>query len=730
MKYRYHWSFKLLALVLAVISGAALALGCAGLILDDLGYYERSRLNQQYHELDIYCSRAANAVFDRFAWRDTGIEPKLFERFFRWGADVDAVDSLQHDFGYTIRSVNDNGVILDGNPSAEDAAWAYGGTYDVRRGYVTEMPKAEFYPDYEGYVRAEKPYLTLEGEPLPPVKKGVLQVEYYVVSSENSVNPYNVSTKSYEHWQANGADYTIYRMEYTGYESYYVDVFLSEAQVDAMLGDSIAREFIPTFLTEYHDLLVPMVIWGVIGLLAAILWLALAAGRSPHREGVRPAGLNRIPLDLYLMACGAVGLPALLVAGDLLDQVVWYSGSGNYAGTKIEIFFWDCTAMGLAGAALSAMAALFAMACAAQMKEGDGYWLKHSCLGLLWRWGRRCVRGLQRFFRSLYGLLPLCWQWLLVSAGVCLFDLCCLLLAIYAGSVLLLLLGGAVTILAVLYGAWGFGRLLEGAKKMSSGDLHEKIESKHLLGCFGEFAGHLNALGDACMEAAQKQMRSERMKTELITNVSHDIKTPLTSIINYVDILQKSDDEQQRRDCLEVLDRQSQRLKKLIGDLMDMSKASSGSMTVEITPTDVNEAVSQAIGEFSDTLESCGLTVMFRAPAEPVMALCDGRHLWRVLSNCLGNVVKYALTGTRVYVDVLAGEGQVEVSIRNISAQMLGISAEELMERFVRGDSSRNTEGSGLGLNIAKSLMELQGGKLDLVVDGDLFKVVLKLKAA
>ena len=116
MKYRYHWSFKLLALVLAVISGAALILGCAGLILDDLGYYERSRLEQQYRELDIYCSRAANAVFDRFAWRDTGIEPKLFERFFRWGADVDAVDSLQHDFGYTIRSVNDNGMILDGNP--------------------------------------------------------------------------------------------------------------------------------------------------------------------------------------------------------------------------------------------------------------------------------------------------------------------------------------------------------------------------------------------------------------------------------------------------------------------------------------------------------------------------------------------------------------------------------------------------------------------------------------
>jgi signal transduction histidine kinase len=282
----------------------------------------------------------------------------------------------------------------------------------------------------------------------------------------------------------------------------------------------------------------------------------------------------------------------------------------------------------------------------------------------------------------------------------------------------------------VLYGAYAFGKLRDAAKKMSGGNLEEKIDCKYLPGCFGEFAGHLNALGDTCIEAAKQQMQSERMKSELITNVSHDIKTPLTSIINYVDLLQMTDDEAQRAEYLEVLSRQSQRLKKLIEDLMEMSRASSGNVAVEMTPTDISEAVNQALGEFADTLESCGLKTMCRMPAEPVMALCDGKHLWRVLSNVLSNVVKYALPGTRVYVDVARQGQKVEISIKNISAQMLNITAGELMERFVRGDASRNTEGNGLGLNIAKSLMELQNGRLDLVVDGDLFKVVLTLNAA
>ncbi len=749
MRYRYHWTFKLLALVLAAVSCAVLWLGCGGLILDDLGYYERRRQSQRYSNVDAYCWEAAQAVFDRFAWKDTGIQPELFERFFRWGADVDAVDSLEYDFAYSIYSQEDY-TLVDGTTIGHtEDGWTAGNTFDVRRGFVTEMPKAAYYPTYTEF--AELELTDLEGEPLPPLGEGVTDYEYYVVSEDESVNRQNISMENYHHEEANGSDYTIYRLEYTGYESYYVQVHMTAEQVASLLDVPMEGEFLPGFLAEHHDALVTMAIWGTIILLLSVLWLALTAGSSPHREEIKPDGLNCIPLDLYLCA-GAVGgmLVAAATAG-VLDRMVWNSGWGIYTDALIENFLWDAALLALCGVGAGGIVALLTMACAAQMKMGDNYWLKHSCVGIFcrygWKYGIRavkwCLQTFKRFFRWIQGacaqtvgffrqltmLLPLTSQWLLASGGLWLLMFCCILRALRLGSMSALLFGVLVTVLAVLYGAYCFGILRDAAKKMSEGNLEEKVENQFLLGCFGEFAGHLNALGDACMEAANQRMKSERMKTELITNVSHDIKTPLTSIINYVDLLQKTDDEAQRKTYLEVLDRQSQRLKKLIEDLMDMSKASSGNVAVEITPTDVAEAVSQALGEFADTLEGCGLAVMFRAPAEPVMALCDGKHLWRVLSNCLSNVVKYALSGTRVYVDVTRRGQQVEVSIKNISAQMLGISAEELMERFVRGDSARNTEGSGLGLNIAKSLMELQGGRLNLMVDGDLFKVVLTLNA-
>ena len=225
--------------------------------------------------------------------------------------------------------------------------------------------------------------------------------------------------------------------------------------------------------------------------------------------------------------------------------------------------------------------------------------------------------------------------------------------------------------------------------------------------------------------AAQKQLKSERMKTELITNVSHDIKTPLTSIINYVDLLQKPHTEQQQEQYLEVLDRQSQRLKKLIDDLMEMSKASTGNMAVDVMKVDAAEAVNQALGEFADKLEKAQLIPVFRQPEEPVYMMADGRLVWRVMSNLLSNAVKYALPGTRVYIDLQKVDSKVILSLKNISREELNVQTDELLERFVRGDASRNTEGSGLGLNIAKSLMELQKGQLQILVDGDLFKVTL-----
>ena len=751
MKYRYHWSFKLLALVLAAVSGAVLLVSSMGLILGELGYYERSRQSQLLREVDGFCHYASEAVFDNYAWKESGIEPKLFERFFRWGADVDAVDNLEHEFYYQIRHGKTGELLENTLPAKVEIDWSNGGTYDVRRGYVTEMPKAEYYPSFVQFNAAVDGmvYVDLTGQALPPLGEGVTNYEYYVVSEDDSVNWQNVSTDQYNHADAGGADYTIYRIEYTQYESFHVEVYMTAEQTAGMREVPIGEEFIPRLLAQHGHALGPMAIWGALVLLMSLFWLALVSGKSPYREGVKPDGLNRIPLDLYLLGAILAAVGLVVLTAMIVDQLILNSGWGHYDGTGIEDFYLDLILLILCGMGAGGLTALFTMACAAQMKVGDNYWLKHTGVGLCWRYGWKfvvraakwCWRTVKRIvkwflgiftaigsiFKRLTDLLPLTWQWLIASGAVWLLMLLCCIVGISNWEPWLIFFGVLVTVLLVLYGAYCFGALRDAAKKMSEGNLEEKVENLFLLGCFGEFAGHLNALGDTCVEAARQQMKSERMKSELITNVSHDIKTPLTSIINYVDLLQKTDDEAERADYLEVLDRQSQRLKKLIEDLMEMSRANSGNVAVEITPTDITEAVNQALGEFADTLESCGLTVLCKAPAEPCLALCDGKHLWRVLSNVLSNVVKYAMPGTRVYVDVLTRGTKAEISIKNISARMLNVSAEELMERFVRGDASRNTEGNGLGLNIAKSLMELQSGRLDLVVDGDLFKVVLTL---
>ncbi|MDE6108283.1 MAG: HAMP domain-containing histidine kinase, partial [Oscillospiraceae bacterium] len=231
--------------------------------------------------------------------------------------------------------------------------------------------------------------------------------------------------------------------------------------------------------------------------------------------------------------------------------------------------------------------------------------------------------------------------------------------------------------------------------------------------------------------AVDERLKSERFKAELITNVSHDLKTPLTSIINYVDLLKKEDiQEEKAREYIEVLDRKSQRLKKLTEDLVEASKASTGTLTVNAERLGVVQLVEQALGEYSAKFENAGLTLVSTLPPEEVYVRADGRHLWRILDNLMGNCVKYALSGTRVYLEVVKWDGNVIFSLKNISANQLNVPPEELMERFVRGDESRTTEGSGLGLSIARSLTDLQGGTFRLSIDGDLFKAAVSFPEA
>lgn len=272
-------------------------------------------------------------------------------------------------------------------------------------------------------------------------------------------------------------------------------------------------------------------------------------------------------------------------------------------------------------------------------------------------------------------------------------------------------------------------RVMEGIQKISSGDLEFKINTADLTGDNRKLAEAVNTIGEGLFHAVDDSMKNERLKADLITNVSHDIKTPLTSIINYVDLLKREDIPNERaQNYLAVLEQKSQRLKQLTEDLLEASKISSGNITLQMERINFVELVYQTGGEFNEKFEAKGLTAVTKLPGEPVVILADGRRIWRVVENLYNNVAKYAMANTRVYVDMQVKEDKVMLSIKNISQNALNIQADELTERFIRGDVSRSTEGSGLGLSIAKNLTNLMGGEFEIYLDGDLFKVTISFK--
>lgn len=584
------------------------------------------------------------------------------------------------------------------------------------------------------------PLETLSANPTKPLATGTAAPDVIFADGE---------AHTMEYWDDDAQKSMVVEYRYAQLPAYTVELTLAPGAYRYDSGYALLEQ-----VWGYRNSL--LFIMGVCLLLFAVLavYLCCAAGRKPGSEEVHAAGFNCIPLDIYLAGGG------LIIFG-LFMVIVQFNDAAGLFTQNIQTL---CAGMLMAGYAMSLIFVSFCFACAAQFKTPGGYWWRNSvcwrCLNLLVKCVKGCFSGCGWLIRNLplafaalgrfllvllsplrwlwrqvkktcakigksinrvYSMMPLTWQWLLTG-----FIMVMLLFAAFAGrSEMMVVLSLCACVAVVLYGAYCFGILLESAKRMGKGDLDTKVDDKYLTGAFKSFAGDLNDLAGVAVVAAQKQLKSERMKTELITNVSHDIKTPLTSIINYVDLLQKPHTPEEEKTYLEVLNRQSQRLKKLIEDLMEMSKASTGNLTADITKLDAVEAVNQALGEFADKLEKAQLTPVFRHPEESVAMMADGRLAWRVLSNLLSNTVKYALPGTRVYIDVMALEGKVIISLKNISRDELNVDADELMERFVRGDDSRNTEGSGLGLNIAKTLMELQKGQLQLLVDGDLFKVTL-----
>lgn len=518
-------------------------------------------------------------------------------------------------------------------------------------------------------------------------------------------------------WDPYNGEEVLIRHESTG--SYNVTIGISKTYVGYRIYSGLPQGLLEWLFSARMALIAAIAISFCL-FAAAFVFQTIIAGRDPKTGEAIPKALNRIPLDLYLAAAFFGTALGCIGVYELLD-ILFYEDSGY--NVLFILLICGC------GVAVATLDMGFFTALAAQFKTPGGYLIKNSICGRILRWLWKGLKLVNKGIRKVLAVVPLVWEWLLIGAVLAIGTLTNSLISLEYGTAFPLFLWCLVGIAVISYGGWCYGNIRKGIQRMCQGNLYEKIDTKYMYGSFRAIAEELNVLADVAAIAAEKQLKAERMKAELVTNVSHDIKTPLTSVINYVDLLQQPHTEEEGTQYLEVLSRQSARLKRLVEDLMDMSKASTGNMSVNATALDAVEAVNQALGEFADKLAVNQLTPVFRCPMEQMHMYADGRITWRVLSNLLGNVVKYALPGTRVYLDLNRQNKCVVLSIKNISREELNITAEELTERFVRGDASRNTEGSGLGLNIAQSLMRLQRGDMELTVDGDLFKVTLTFSA-
>ena len=451
-----------------------------------------------------------------------------------------------------------------------------------------------------------------------------------------------------------------------------------------------------SWLTEHTGLTIFLTALFALLALFCFCFSMASAGHWSGHEGIHLTWLDKIPADVWLL---------VLLCTFFIGWEAFYYEWGR-------VFF--C-------AALVPLVLLFLCAFAAQCKAGTV--LRGALIGRIARFLWRIVRAVFRALLHTLVRLPLVWKTALVGLVIAGAEFLLYINDFYRVRYGVFLVMKLIELLAVLYIAVSLRTLQKGGEKLARGDFSSPIDTRYLLWDFKRYGQELNDVQGGLEQAVQEQMKAEHLKTELITNVSHDIKTPLTSIVNYVDLLKKEDmPSPAAREYVNVLDRQSHRLKKLTEDLVEASKASSGALNVELQPTDVNVLLSQIEGEYQERLAACHLTLVTQPPAPGTMIQADSRLLSRVMDNLVSNVCKYALENTRVYVTAAVRDGQAVISFKNVSRDELNISPDELMERFVRGDASRHSEGSGLGLSIARSLVQLQGGTFALSIDADLFR--------
>lgn len=475
------------------------------------------------------------------------------------------------------------------------------------------------------------------------------------------------------------------------------------------------------FVENNEKMLVALTVISAVLTLALFVFLMCSAGHKNGFDGIYISRFNKFPYDITvaltaLLSAGVLGLAlsSLDYTGELMDY--------NTSALPFIPPFYALSVM-----AVSALLTAFCFTTAVRLKTET--LIKSTLIYKILRFIFKQFKRLFKFVGYTLRKIPTIWKSAFIISVIFMVDFILIMILSLGNdgaALLLLFLNFAVAVTLILICIM-FSEIKNGTEKIAKGNTEEKINEYRMLGDLKVHAQNINSINDGIARAVEQKMKSERFKTELITNVSHDIKTPLTSIINYVDILSKENiDNENAEEYIEVLSRQSSKLKKLIEDLLEASKASTGNLAVNFTKIEIGTLLSQTLGEYEDRFAKKRLEPVLNNSSKMLFISADNRHMWRIFDNILNNIAKYAQENTRVYIDAFERDGTAEITFKNISKEKLNISGNELMERFVRGDSSRNTEGSGLGLSIAKSLAELQKGCCDVQIDGDLFKVTLK----
>ncbi|MBQ6333542.1 MAG: HAMP domain-containing histidine kinase [Erysipelotrichaceae bacterium] len=495
----------------------------------------------------------------------------------------------------------------------------------------------------------------------------------------------------------------------------------SEYLIKAYLNKDYGKDSFYSFTAAALDKLYPLrygVYWiiGLSAIVSIVSFIALmcVSGRSDKDEDIHPGLLNKVPFDVLLVLTSLlmIGCMALIMEDPFHSDVL----------SLIAVILWLLALIIiLVGLSMSA-------ACRIKQKNLVKGSLCYKLWVIIWSFIKYCfglLRDLGRGIISFIGQLPLIFKAVIAILAISLFEMI-VLFDSYNMYISFWFIKTLILVPFVLYIALNIRRLQKGAEALSSGDLAYQIDTRGMLLDFRKQAEDLNQIGKGMAIAVEDRLKSERMKTELITNVSHDIKTPLTSIINYTDLISKEKGNNRKvKEYCEVLLRQAERLKRLLEDLVEASKASSGNLEVDLRPFDVSIFLNQASGEYEEKLGEAKLELISEYPPKEVMIKADGRRMWRVFDNLMNNICKYAQSDTRVYLSLDEKDDRAIITLKNTSRDKLNMSPDELMERFTRGDESRHSEGNGLGLAIARSLTELQNGQMDLSIDGDLFKVTL-----